>query len=186
MATEVRSCFPPAGDELYKRYLSRKLTELDFRPANILVELGKFDYLFEDQLLARLGEPIKVPVRTETDGFIPANIPEYLVRAADLYGLSQFLTSQIRVIDFNEVFLLKSPPDDLGTPVNYLPPEALLDMEGAIGDTSDLWALGCTLFEIRQQMPLFQRDNENDMLAEIVRLFGRFPDEMWDSSGLSP
>lgn len=108
------------------------------------------------------------------------------MREANIYGLRDFFTHNIRVIDFEDVFLLSAPPGDTSAPESYLPPEVLLWARG-FGEASDIWTLGCTLFEIRQQMPLFDRDDKDDVLADIVRCFGRLPHEMnscWTNSNM--
>lgn len=49
------------------------------------------------------------------------------------------------------------------------------------GPAFELWTLGCTLFEIVTQAPLFymiwQRDEH---IAEEVEIAGKFPDPLWD------
>ncbi len=95
---------------------------------------------------------------------------------------------KICVIDFGEAFYFSSAPEFLGIPENYLPPELLLldeeDEDGAesapIGPSCDLWALGCTLFEIRAQIPLFYMIFDPDeLVAEAVQFFGKLPDDAW-------
>ncbi|CAG7565810.1 unnamed protein product [Fusarium equiseti] len=140
----------------------------DFRPANILMKLKSLDHWSEDELLAKIGQPAKVSVRTESEE-LPSSCPEYLVPRADLsqFG-NEFLTNEICVIDFGESFTFSSPP------------EVLLDLPDAVGPACDLWALGCTLFEIREQIPLFYMIYDNDeLLAEMVRFFGKFPEVWW-------
>lgn len=52
----------------------------------------------------------------------------------------------------------------------------------AIGPACDLWALGCTLFEIRQQIALFHMIYDPDeLVAEMVRFFGQLPPPWWDT-----
>ncbi|ERS99721.1 CMGC/SRPK protein kinase [Sporothrix schenckii ATCC 58251] len=52
----------------------------------------------------------------------------------------------------------------------------------AIGPACDLWALGCTLFEIRQQTALFHMIHDpDDLVAEMVRYFGKLPTQWWDT-----
>ncbi|RYP82135.1 hypothetical protein DL769_001740 [Monosporascus sp. CRB-8-3] len=154
----------------------------DFRPSNILVKLANVNQLPEDELLSLLGQPEKAHVRTESGEDLPAASPRYLIIPADTSRLGdEYLTDQICVIDFGESFPISSPPTDLGIPENYLPPEVLLGQENAIGLACDLWALGCTLFEIREQLPLFYMIFDKDeLLAEMVRFFGKPPQTWWD------
>lgn len=144
------------------------------------MKLESLDHLSENELLTKIGQPTKVSVRTES-GELPSSCPEYLVPCADMSQLgNEFLTDEICVIDFGETFTFSSPPEALGIPENYLPPEVLLDLPDAVGPACDLWALGCTIFEIREQIPLFYMIYDNDeLLAEMVRFFGKFPEEWW-------
>lgn len=155
---------------------------LDFRPANILVKLANINQLSEDELLSLLGQPVKTLVRTECGEDLPESSPRYLVIPADTSLLSdKYLTDKICVIDFGESFPISSPPAELGIPENYLPPEVLLGQDDAISRSCDIWALGCTLFEIREQLALFYMIFDRDeLMAEIVRFFGKPPQEWWD------
>ncbi|KAI1052584.1 hypothetical protein LB507_009789 [Fusarium sp. FIESC RH6] len=157
-----------------------QICHADFRPANILVKLKSLDHVSEDELLAKIGQPTKVSVKTES-GELPSSCPEYVVPRADMSQLgNEFLTDEISVIDFGESFTFSDPPEGLGMPENYLPPEVLMDLPDAVGPACDLWALGCTLFEIREQIPLFYMIYDTDeLLAEMVRFFGKFPEEWW-------
>ncbi|KAH7327768.1 kinase-like domain-containing protein [Stachybotrys elegans] len=157
----------------------------DFRPSNILVKLKNLNQLPEDRLLELLGPPLKAHVRSQS-GDLPASSPQYLVCQADTSRLGEYMTDDICVIDFGESFPIASPPPDLGMPENYLPPEVLLG-ENAVGLPCDLWALGCTLFEIREQLPLFYMITDPDeLLAEFVRFFGKPPRsfrDKWEAWG---
>lgn len=148
----------------------------------MLVKLTNLNHMPEDELLSLLGEPQKAYVRTESGEDLPASSPRYLTAPANISRLGDtYITDQICVVDFGESFQISSPPADLGTPENYLPPEVLLERDIAIGPGSDLWALGCTLFEIRKQLPLFYMIYDQDeLLAEMVRFFGKPPQEWWD------
>lgn len=133
-------------------------------------------------MLSLLGQPEKAYVRTESGEDLPASSPQYLTIPADTSRLGEeYLTDQICVIDFGECFSISSHPKFFGIPENYLPPEVLLEQDNAIGPGCDLWALGCTLFEIRQQIPLFYMLlDRDDLLAEMVRFFGKLPQPWWD------
>lgn len=136
----------------------------------------------EDELLSLLGQPQKTYVRTESGEDPPASSPRYLTIPTDISRLGDsYITDQICVIDFGESFPISSPPADLGMPENYLPPEVLLGHDDAVGLGSELWALGCTLFEIRKQLPLFYMIfDQDELLAEMVRFFGKPPQTWWD------
>lgn len=129
-----------------------------------------------------IGTPEKTYVHTESGEKLPTSSPRYLTVPANLSKLlDKYLTDQICVIDFGECFPISSPPEDLGIPENYLPPELLLEHENAVSPACDIWALGCTLFEIREQLPLFYMIFDKDeLLAEMVRFFGKPPKELWD------
>lgn len=154
----------------------------DFRPSNILVKLANLNDMPEDELVSFLGQPQKTYVRTESGEHLPASSPQYLTIPADISRLGDaYISDQICVIDFGESYPISSPPADLGMPENYLPPEVLLCHHNAIGPGSDLWALGCTLFEIRKQLPLFYMIfDQDELLAEMVRFFGKPPQAWWD------
>lgn len=154
---------------------------LDFRPGNILINLSNIDHLLETELIALIGRPITFRVRHESGGDIPNSCPPCLIERCSFAGLSDYFTDKITLIDFGESFHFSSPPKALGIPDSYLPPELLLGESPAPGPYTDLWALGCTLFEIRQQIKLFYMlPNTDEVIAEIVILFGKLPDCLWD------
>lgn len=84
--------------------------------------------------------------------------------------------------DFGESFVVSHPPDDLGTPGSYRSPELILDKSAGIA--SDLWALGCTLFEIRTGRKLISSfdDEDDDYLESIVLLLGKLPEPWWSTT----
>jgi len=60
----------------------------------------------------------------------------------------KYINPESCLIDLGQSFEVSQPPnsDDVGIPGPYRSPELILDKTAGIG--SDLWALGCTLFEI--------------------------------------
>ncbi|RSL57398.1 hypothetical protein CEP54_008306 [Fusarium duplospermum] len=154
----------------------------DFRAANILVRLINIDHLSEDELFSLIGQPDNIPVKCESGGDPPDSSPKYLIPTANITALTKsvYLADQITIIDFGESFDFSSPPSRLGIPRQYLPPEVLLSGgPPAPGPAADLWALGCTLFEIRQQKPLFA-GKRNHIVSQMVRALGKPPAELWD------
>lgn len=150
----------------------------DFTPSNILLRISGLDALSEDEVIKTLGKPIRNEVTTSNGE--PPGVPHYLVYPISWSGesASQFLTYEACVIDFGESFSTSNPPSELGTPRAYCSPELLLNQ--AAGVASDLWALGCTLFEIRTGRKLFNLfdDEVDDYLYAMVSLLGKLP-EPW-------
>ncbi|KAJ4328625.1 hypothetical protein N0V84_000984 [Fusarium piperis] len=158
-----------------------KLFNKDFRPGNILINLANIDHLPETEVLNLIGLPKTIRVRHVSGGDVPSSCPPYLVERCNLGGLNDYLTDKITIIDFGEAFHFSTPPKALGIPDSYQPPELLLGESPAPGPSADLWALGCTLFEIRQQIQLFYMlPNPDEIIADIVMLFGKLPNPLWD------
>lgn len=100
----------------------------------------------------------------------------------DFYKVdSRFITKEASIIDFGESFEVLSPPDDLGIPQIYCSPELVLDK--IAGTESGLWALGCTLFEIRTGTRLFNNfdDSVDEHLYRTVLILGKLPEPWWSS-----
>ena len=98
---------------------------------------------------------------------------------------SRFVVPSACVVDFSESFSVSNLPEDLGIPHHYCPPEYVFDKE--IGYGTDLWALGCTLFEIRTGRVLFESAGADayDLdayLVAMVELLGRLPEPWWSTT----
>ena len=107
--------------------------------------------------------------------------PDYLVQPTSFSSLtSKFISEEIMLIDLGEsCFESFPPPKGVGTPVSYCPPELLL--EGRAGQWSDVWALICTMFEMRSGFPLFESfvTSPSQVLQEMVRTLGEPPRRWW-------
>jgi len=94
---------------------------------------------------------------------------------------STLLQENILLIDFGQSFPFRSPPTDYepATAPEYISPEAYF--EGRIGPPADVWALACTIFQIRAGSPLFVAflGGMNLVLKEIVATLGKMPDPWW-------
>jgi hypothetical protein len=139
------------------------------------------DGLSEEQVLQEVGEPIQVKVTTETSEWLTeVSAPRYLVRSIDCNKVRpELVTNEAYVIDLGESFKVLDPLEELGIPEIYHSPELLLDQSAGLG--SDLWAFGCTLFEIRTGRKLFNiMDADVDgVLYNMVLMLGNLPEPGW-------
>ncbi|TVY42395.1 Serine/threonine-protein kinase [Lachnellula occidentalis] len=156
----------------------------DFRPSNILFRLPGhgFDDLSEHALMTLLGPPRTEPL-VPVSGQSPApSGPDYIVESLNLEHLpARFISTRISIIDFGESYDPRTPPPDLGITASFRPPELLFD--NTIGVGCDLWALACTVFEIRTGCHLFENfmDDDDEVIMQMVPLLGKLPEPWWGS-----
>ncbi|KAF7945161.1 hypothetical protein EAE96_009940 [Botrytis aclada] len=155
----------------------------DVTPANILLQLANIDEWTEEQIYERLGVPQKEKVIYGSSK-LPVtdfSFPDYTVAPIKMKEVNpKWIANDIIIIDFGIAFLQTAPSLDLGTPKSYCAPEFLFGCYRSVA--SDIWALGCTIFEIRTGSRLFKYDgvpNRDEMLIAALRLLGAFPDEWW-------
>lgn len=98
--------------------------------------------------------------------------------------MPKFISDQtyIGVIDFGESYTVSNPPEHLGIPSSYKSPELILDK--TTGKSCDIWALGCTIFEIRTGRKLFAPfdDDDDSYLEEITQVLGKLPEPWWSTT----
>lgn len=157
---------------------------LDLTPNNVLHRISGLDGLNEDEVLQILGIPVVNPIlNASKKRHSESTAPEYLVYPVSWRDVdAQYISKELCLIDFGESFEVSQPPEDLGTPGPYRSPELILDKEAGLG--SDIWALGCSLFEIRTGRKLFSSfdDEDNDYLDAIVQVLGRLPEPWWSTT----
>ncbi|KAM5381850.1 hypothetical protein ACJZ2D_002840 [Fusarium nematophilum] len=156
----------------------------DLTPSNVLLQAHGLDGLSEDEVLQVLGTPVRNSVMMDSNtGHDELSVPQYLVYPVKWQNVpSKYIGEQPSLIDFGESFNTARPPEDLGTPGPYRSPELIL--ETAIGLGADLWALGCTLFEIRTGRGLFKTfdDDDNEYIDAMVQVLGKLPEPWWSTT----
>ncbi|KAK8022667.1 kinase-like domain-containing protein [Apiospora rasikravindrae] len=121
----------------------------DFRPSNVLLKLkeGCFDDIGVDGMRRLLGRPVMKEIPLMAGGKSP-HAPHFVYTCIDWSKLWQHVSDDIAVVDFGESYATSNPdPSDLGIPIRYAAPEILVGGDKSIG--TDLWALGCTLLDLR-------------------------------------
>jgi serine/threonine-protein kinase SRPK3 len=84
------------------------------------------------------------------------------------------------IIDFGIAFLEEHSSVDIGTPKAYCAPEFNFGCPRSV--SSDTWALGCTIFEIRAGACLFKFrgvPTRDQVLVSMVQLLGKLPEIWW-------
>lgn len=92
----------------------------------------------------------------------------------------QWLSDQIMIIDFGIAFLQEQSTPDIGTPKSYCAPEFLFHSPRSV--SSDIWALGCAIFEIRTGSQLFRYKGpptRTQILMAMVKILGTLPNKWW-------
>lgn len=162
-----------------------KLLLPDITSRNILHRVLGLNGLTEDEVLRVVGTPVRNSVlcgRGEPHN-LPA-VPQYLVYPVKWLDVdTKHISPESCVIDLGQSFSISQTPDgdDLGTPGPYRSPELILDK--AAGVASDLWALGCTLFEVRTGRKLFCLfdDDDDSYLEAMVEVLGKLPEPWWST-----
>lgn len=134
-------------------------------------------------MLGILGEPTVNKVcnrESGADNHSNPSAPQYLVYPIDFHAIDpKYISTDPCVIDLGESFAASQTPEELGTPAPYRSPELILEQKAGYG--SDLWALGCTLFEIRTGRKLFDLFDDEDgaYLEAMVEVLGVMPEPWW-------
>lgn len=127
-----------------------------------------------------MGEPQRLPIERLDGNPNGPEVPEYCVPPAFIFESSEeIVDSQIIITDFGEAFFQNEKREELHAPMLLVPPEIFF---GDGGPPIDVWTLGCTLYEILGERPLFEGFmlDKDHMLAEMVSTLGDLPKHWWD------
>jgi len=157
--------------------------DLDITPNNVLLRLTNIDKWSANDVNRQLGIPITDEVVLLSEDKPSVSAPRYLVPPTSFSSVaSKYISEELLLIDLGEAFFQSfSPPKGVGTPVPYCSPELIL--QGKASASSDIWALCCTMFEMRAGFPLFESfvGSPSEVLQEIVRILGTPPKPLWPS-----
>ncbi|KAL1864696.1 hypothetical protein Daus18300_007498 [Diaporthe australafricana] len=102
--------------------------------------------------------------------------PRYIVATPYLDEASKYVSDDVALIDFGGSFLTSNAPEATGIPAPYRSPEAFFEHCGALGIGSDIWALGCSIFEVRNRGRPFLDGNLWSFLSHWEDLNGPLPE----------
>ncbi|KAG7413893.1 SRSF protein kinase 3 [Fusarium oxysporum f. sp. rapae] len=162
----------------------------DLHLDNILLQLpDRIKRLSPDQLHERHSHPTTVPV-TRLDGLpldenAPRNavLPIWLGQKSEDVALAD---AKILLGDFGESYLPSQEKRQYSNaPIRYRAPETQFpDVCQPLSFSSDIWSLGCLLWNVVGQRPLFDAWtlSEDDILQDQIDLLGEIPEE-WSAYG---
>lgn len=165
----------------------------DLHLDNILLQLPeRIRQLSPDQLHERHSHPTTVPV-TRLDGLplddnAPRNavLPIWLGQKSEDVALAD---AKILLGDFGESYLPSQEKRQYSNaPIRYRAPETQFpDVCQSLSFSSDIWSLGCLLWNVVGQQPLFDAWtlSEDDILQDQIDLLGEIPEE-WSAYGSKP
>lgn len=81
----------------------------------------------------------------------------------------------INITNFGSSFFFGREPPTLHTPTVLCPPEIFF--HESVSSAADIWTLGCTLYDILGERPLFEiwADDPDDVIGEMVSTLGKLP-----------
>ena len=144
----------------------------DLNSSNVLFQLTNFDSWTDYKLQMQLGKPRRSYLEPG-----PGR-PRYLVDSASFFDAEpRLLTKNITIVDHSESFFVKFPPShELRTAYHYTAPEVLFGWNPSFH--SDIWGLGCLIFEMRAGFHLFPTAIDNpplEAVGQIAELLGKVP-----------
>lgn len=154
-----------------------------------MTRITNLDHFSEGELLELVGTPEQTDVITPSGAKhdLPT-APQYLVYPIVWEDIAQqpsahtLIADKACIIDFGESYEISNPPLETGIPQTYCPPEYTLEKKVGVG--CDIWALACTLFEIRTGRRLFDAydDEPDECLWKIAMVLGKYPEPWWSET----
>ncbi|KAI0399364.1 kinase-like domain-containing protein [Xylaria palmicola] len=160
----------------------------DLHPGNLLLRLpSSLNDLSVKQLYAKFGPPQREPiVRTDGKPIPVTGVPLYAVLPAWLgiaSGKVALSDARLLLSDFGVAF---RPSDkscfESHTPLTIRAPEAFFEPATPLSFPSDIWSLGCVIFELLGHRSLIDGTlaPPDRITAQQVHLQGLMPSEWWD------
>lgn len=149
----------------------------------------EFEKLSVEDLRDQYGDPETEEI-TRRDGLpLPPNVPALAVTPLPLSDQApDFTLHNTRVIlsDFGEAFSPANTPrlgQDCHTPLPNRPPEAYFEPNVPLSFASDIWSLGCTiwnLFAVKALIPADYR-SETEVGGSYIDVSGPIPKTWWEN-----
>ena len=140
--------------------------------ADVLFQLTNFDAWSQEKVYEQLGIPSVLDLDVS---YLGPSSPRYLVDSAQFFRTPPgLLTENIRIIDYGDSFRIgwrnSLNTDQEDRMSRFIAPENLRGQQ--VARPSEIWALGCIIYEIRAGIHLFPNVSPSDAVWEIEYLLG--------------
>ncbi|KAM7216097.1 Serine/threonine-protein kinase [Rhypophila decipiens] len=168
---------------------SKGYVHADLHLGNILLQLpSSLNELSVSALYEKFGAPDPQPVILLDSSHTPdKGVPSHVIPPVWLGISSNKLPPQearLLLSDFGVAFCpSKESRLQSYTPLVIRPPEALFEPTTPLSFPSEIWSLGCVIFELLAHRSLIDGilAPPDEITAQQVELQGRMPDEWWDN-----
>ncbi|KAL9949388.1 hypothetical protein ACHAQF_005336 [Verticillium nonalfalfae] len=165
-------------------------SSMNIHLGNLLLQLPgeEIDKLTVKELYEKYGDPEAEPVvRADKQPITSLSVPAYVYtpawfgKYAEEFSLSE---AKLMLADFGTAF---SPAHETRlqsfTPRKTRPPEPRFDPTTPLSYASDIWSLGCIIWEILGVRPFLDifLPELDDVMANQIDALGPLPDEWWDA-----
>lgn len=148
--------------------------------SSVLFQLTNFDSWSVEKVYEQLSRPAVGGLGSSVLSREPST-PEYLVGSAEFFRAAPgLLTGDISIIGYTDSFRIKTPEalsaNEDKLPNGFTAPEILFGFKGKF--PSDLWALGCIIYQIRSGQLLFHCSvdvSPAEAIRKIVDIIGNLP-----------
>lgn len=155
-----------------------------------MFRIRNLDHLDDQDIYRLFGEPQRDSLRTISGEPTGAEAPRYIVGNLDFTSAQDLILDDICLIDCDQAFFTTAPPrKTLGTPLGFLAPEVAVGKPAS--PASDVWALGCSILQIRSGSSPFSIPNVDspaNLLGWVSEYLGRMPtlwgEPLFDDDGL--
>ncbi|KAL9100955.1 MAG: hypothetical protein Q9163_003740 [Psora crenata] len=133
----------------------------DLHLGNVLLRLpSSISQLSDEQLYEHYGQPELEPVARFDGKELAKGIPSGGVIPVRFVGRNEQVKlpeAKILLVDFSESFAPSQEAKyESNTPASTRPPEARFEQTKPLSFPSDIWSLGCGIWSILSQRPLFE------------------------------
>lgn len=155
------------------------LVHTDIKPENILTDIPRYEILHFINLVKELKNKKSKEIQNKINKTLSTN-NSITVNFDYIYDYIISKQSEIYLCDMGTTMKPGDPILYKKHTIYYRSPESILEI--GWDETYDLWSLGCTLYELKENKILFNVDNNIELLYDIQQKFGIYPQYLIEQS----